>query len=140
MRKTTCKKLTCLALSLLMCSSAFPSLISAADTTEKTEKTALQEISESFKFISYAEYKEKYADVARGTSTVTISAVDYKADDTDAAVEVVSDYQGKSGKALMIPDAGKVTWEFEVPKEGMYAVAIDYCSVSDKTNSIERTL
>lgn len=140
MRKTTCKKLTCLALSLLMCSSTFPSLISAADTTEKTEKTALQEISESFKFISYAEYKEKYADVARGTSTVTISAVDYKADDTDAAVEVVSDYQGKSGKALMIPDAGKVTWEFEVPKEGMYAVAIDYCSVSDKTNSIERTL
>ena len=139
MRKTTCKKLTCLALSLLMCSGAFPSLISAADT-ETTEKTALQEISESFKFISYAEYKEKYADVARGTSTVTISAVDYKADETDAAVEVVSDYQGKSGKALMIPDAGKVTWEFEVPKEGMYAVAIDYCYVSDKTNSIERTL
>ena len=59
MRKTTCKKLTCLALSLLMCSSTFPSLISAAEPAEKTEKTALQEISESFKFISYAEYKEK---------------------------------------------------------------------------------
>ena len=140
MRKTTCKKLTCLGLSLLMCSGVFPSLISAADTTEKTEKSALQEISESFKFISYAEYKEKYADVARGTDTVKISAVDYKADETDADVKVVSDYQGKSGKALQIPDAGKVTWEFNVPKAGMYAVAIDFCSVTDKTTSIERTL
>ncbi|MBQ8513708.1 MAG: extracellular solute-binding protein [Clostridia bacterium] len=140
MRKTTCKKLTCLGLSLLMCSGVFPSLISAADTTEKTEKSALQEISESFKFISYAEYKEKYADVARGTDTVKISAVDYKADETDADVKVVSDYQGKSGKALQIPDAGKVTWEFNVPKAGMYAVAVDFCSVTDKTTSIERTL
>ena len=102
MRKTTCKKLTCLMLSLLMCSGVFPSLISADETTaETTKKSTLQEISESFKFISYAEYKEQYADVARGTDTVTISAVDYKADETDAEVEIVSDYQGKSGKALM---------------------------------------
>ncbi len=141
MRKTTSKKLTCLALSLLMCSGVFPSLVAADDAaTETKQKSTLQEISESFKFISYAEYKEQYADVARGTDTVTISAVDYKADETDADVEVVSDYQGKSGKALMIPDAGKVTWEFNIPKAGMYAVEIDYCSVSDKTNSIERTL
>ncbi|MGN1346027.1 MAG: hypothetical protein ACI4V1_04525, partial [Eubacteriales bacterium] len=145
MRKTTCKKLTCLMLSLLMCSGVLPSLVSADETTaeaasETTKKSALQEISESFKFISYAEYKEKYADVERGTDTITVAAVDYKADETDAEVEVVSDYQGKSGKALMIPDAGKVTWEFNVADAGMYEVEIDYCSVTDKTNSIERTL
>ncbi len=141
MRKTTCKRLMCLALSLLMVSGVFPSLISAEETeSTETKKTTLQEISESFKFISYAEYMEKYAGVERGTGTVTISAVDYKADETDAAVEIVSDYQGESGQALMIPDDGKVTWEVNVPSAGMYAIKIKYCSVTDKTNSIERTL
>ena len=143
MRKTTCKKLTCLLMSLLMVSGILPSLAAADETTEttaKSQKTTLQEISESFKFISYAEYQEKYEGVERGTDTVTVSAVDYKADETDAAVEIVSDYMGKSGRALQIADDGQVTWEINIPKSGMYAIKLNYCSVSDKTNSIERTL
>ena len=140
MRKTTSKKLTCLVLSLLMVVPTFASAVSAAEDGETAQKTTLQEISESFKSISYEEYLEDYEGVERGTKAVTVSATDYIPDQTTAEVSEVSDYEGKSGKSLKIEDYGMVTWEVDIPAEGMYAIKIDYCSVTDKTNSIERML
>ena len=144
MRKNTSKKLISLVLSCLMATSALVSPAFADDATdtsaEATKKTTLQEISENFKTISYAQYTERHKDAQRGTSTVTIHASDYIAEDTTADVEVVSDFEGRSGKALKMGDYGKVTWEIDVPEAGLYAIKVDYCSVTDKTNSIERTL
>lgn len=147
MRKPTSKRLTCLALSLLMAlGTAAQTAVFAANTddAEKTEtvekKTVLQEISESFSSISYATYMEQHADVARGTKTVTINATDYIAEDTTATVSVETDYNGKSGQCLVMQDDGKVTWKADIPETGMYAIKIDYTSVSEKTNSIERML
>ena len=87
MRKTTSKKLTCLVLSLLMCASALPMTVLAAEEQAATQKTTLQEISESFKTISYADYMEEHEGAERGTATVTVAATDYIADQTDAQVE-----------------------------------------------------
>lgn len=141
MRKTTSKKLTCLALSLLMFATALPTAVFAAEEEEAApQKTTLQEISESLKSHPYADYREDYADAAKGSGEVVIDATSYLADDTTAAVTVVSDFKGMSGKALQIEDDGKVTWEVNIPSAGMYAIKVEYCSVSDKTNSIERML
>ncbi len=142
MRKTTSKRLTCLALSLLMFASTLPTAVMAAETKDAAEekKTTLQSLSESLNTISYVKYQEKYEGVARGTGTVTINATDYVKDETTAEVSEVSDYCGDTGKALMISDSGKVTWKANIPAEGMYAIDIEFCSVSEKTNSIERTL
>ena len=143
MRKTTSKRLTCLVLSLLMFASTLPAAVLAAEEVTEDEaprKTTLQEISESLNSYSYANYREEHADASRGTGTVEIQAVDYLAEETTAEVSVVSDYQGKSGKSLMIDDDGKVTWEVNIPAAGLYAIKVDYCSVTEKTNSIERSL
>lgn len=140
MRKTTSKKLTCLLLSLLMVVPTLSTAAGAAEEKAATQKTTLQEISESFKSISYAEYMEDYEGVERGSSSVTVDAINYFEDQTDAVVEVVSDYGGMSGKALKVSDNGKVTWELDIPSTGMYAMKIEYSSVTDKTNSIERML
>ncbi len=141
MRKTTSNKLISLALSVLMTTSALVSPILADETTEKIDvKTTLQEISETFKSISYEEYVNKHEGAVRGTSTVVVAATDYLADETTAEVSVVSDYEGKSGKSLLVEDSGKVTWSVKVPKAGLYTITISYCSVTDKTNSIERVL
>lgn len=127
------------ALSFLM---AMSTLVSPAlaDDTAAEQKTTLQEISETFKSISYAEYTNRYSGAERGTKAVTIKAVDYVADETDAEVSVVSDYEGQSGQSLKVGDSGKVTWTVNIPKAGLYAVKLTYCSASDKTNSIERML
>ncbi len=141
MRKTTSRKLMSFALSLLMVTSSLV-LPAWADGEEAAaeKKSALAEISESFKSISYATYMEDYADAPRGTDTVSINAVDYIAEETDAEVSVVSDYEGMSGQSLMIGDAGQVTWKVNIPKSGKYAIRLTYCSASEKNNSIERML
>ncbi len=142
MRKTTSKRLICLALSMLMLATAMPTFVSAAEATTdaSTGKTTLQEISESLNTKPYDSYNETYKDVARGEKAIVIDAVDYIKDQTTVEVSVVSDYNGRDGEQLMVGDDGRVTWEVEVPADGRYALSIDYCSVSDKTNSVERTL
>ncbi len=140
MRKNTSQKLISLALSLLMASSV--ALPAFADETEEatTGKSTLQEISETFKSISYSAYLEKYEGVERGNAAVTVDAVNYVAEETDAEVSIQNDYEGMSGQSLLVGDVGKVTWSVDIPRSGMYAISIEYCSVSDKTNSIERVL
>ena len=141
MRKTTSRKLMCLVLSALMFASVLPAAALAADeVAEEKQKTTLQEISESLNSYSYADYREEYAGEPRGTGTVEVKAVNYLAAETTAEVSVVSGYQGKSGDALMIKDDGKVAWEVNIPSSGKYAIKLDYCSVTEKTNSIERAL
>jgi len=120
--------------------SASTAVMAAEGEPAAEKKSALQEISESLTAISYAEYKEEYEGVKRGTKSVTIDAVDYVKDDTDATVSEVSGFQGESAKCLQMEDDGKVTWEINIPETGMYAIKVTYCSVSEKTNSIERML
>ena len=141
MRKTTSKKLTCLALALLMTlgtAAQVTTFAAKADVAE--DASGLKEISEALSSINYAEYQKQHEGASRGTSTVTVKAVDYIAEETDATVKVESNYQGKSGQSLIMEDDGQVSWKVNIPKSGLYAIKIDYCSVSEKTNSIERTL
>ncbi len=147
MNRTKTQRLTALALSLLMLSGVFVVPSAAEDTaeTETTEQqntsssnTSIAEVSEMLNSISYAEYKEKYADVKRATKEVTINAADYNEELTDAKVTVESNYGGSSGKSLYIPDSGTVTWDVEIPETGNYAVEIKYYPAEGKSNSIER--
>jgi maltose-binding protein MalE len=141
MRKTTSKRLLSLVLSLLTFASTLPAAVHAAEEVESGEnkKTTLQEISESLISYSYADYCEDYADAKKGSGTVSIKATDYDKSATTAVVEVVKDYNGKSGESLKIADDGTVVWPVNVPAEGRYAIKLDYCSVTTKTNSIERS-
>ncbi len=142
MSKNTSKRLVCLLLSALMALGSASTVVLAEDSdvaAKPAEKaSALQEISESLAAISYAEYREEYADVQRGAETVVIDATNYLKEETDAAVEVLSEYQGESN-VLYVADDGKVTWQVDIPAAGLYAINITYCSESEKTNSIERT-
>ncbi len=140
MRKTTSKRLICAALSMLLALGSAP-MVMAADETAAVEQAqkGLQQVSENIATIPYAEYLSRNPG-KRGTETVTVKAVDYVADLTTAEVSVEDNYLGKEGESLIIGDSGNVTWAVEVPAAGYYAIKIDYASVSEKTNSIERVL
>ncbi len=141
MRKPESKRLGSLLLALLMALGSASTAVMAdeAKTTASEEKSVLQEISASLTAITYAEYLEDYEGVPRGTKAVTVDAVKYLKDQTDATVSVVSGYEGEAADCLRVEDDGKVTWEVNIPETGMYTIHITYCSASDKTNSIERT-
>ena len=143
MKRTKLLRLTSLFLTLLMVAGTFTALLPvyAADGDAGTGtggSSSLQQISEALNAISYREYDEKYADVARATKSVTIDAADYDADLTDAEVEVKSNYEGDTGSSLYTADTGKVTWHVNIPETGRYAVKIVYFTPKNKANSIER--
>ena len=103
MRKSTSKRLLSLVLSILTFASTLPAAVHAAEEVEsETQKTTLQEISESLISYSYADYREEHAGAPKGSGTVSIKATDYNKSATNAVVEVVSNYNGKSGDSLKI--------------------------------------
>ncbi len=142
MRRNPTRRLMAFFLSLVMLAGCLvPAYAAENDEQSSLHTTTLKEISESLNAISYAEYREKHTDAVRGTE-VKVDVAKYIADTTDAKVEVrasVSDAFGETRKnCLYIDDTGKVTWPVSIPQTGLYAVEIEYCSESTKTNSIER--
>ena len=114
MKRTKLLRLASLFLTVLMIAGTFTAVLPvyAADGTGGNSgegSSTLQQISDALNAISYLEYDEKYADVKRATKTVTIDAADYDAELTDADVKVETNYEGKEGDSLYMPDVGKVT-------------------------------
>ena len=148
MRNNRLSQLIAFMLSLLMLVSCIVPIAAAdapaeeADASSSLGTTTLKEISETLNAISYAEYKERHPDAARGTKEISIDVTKYNAEMTTAVVErraSAADALGVSkSNVLYVGDTGKVTWDVDIPQTGLYAVEIVYCAESDKTNSIER--
>lgn len=140
MTKTICKRLICLVLVVLMFTSVTPAFAATAGTEAGDGQSSLKDISDSLNAKTYSEYSDQHKDVKRGTQVITIDAWNYDEESTTADVSIVNNHEGKSGKSLRIGDMGIVTWNVNVPEEGMYAIKLDFISDTDKTNSIERVL
>lgn len=74
------------------------------ETASSTVSYDIADVQDLLNAESYDDYAERNADVPRGTSTITINAVDYNAELTDADVEVVNNYNGSTGRALLTPE------------------------------------
>lgn len=81
---------------------------------------------------SYRLYSEKYKDVPTATETVTVPGTAYFAEETDAVVTVLSNYEGMDGDSLLTPTTGTTTWKFYVPSTGMYAMRLTYYPYDSK--------
>ncbi len=134
-----------LFLAFLTLAGTFTVPVMAADAGSETGKNEgstggkdLAEISAALNAISYLKYCEEHEGAKRATKEVTIDASVYNKEETDAAVEVKTDYEGDKGNSLFIPDSGKVTWDVKIPETGKYAIEVIYYPVSNKANSIER--
>jgi ABC-type sugar transport system, periplasmic component len=106
-----------------------------------TSNRTLSEIEDLIDTISYTEYDEKYADVAKANQTITIDAADYDASQTTADVEVLTDYSGSTGSSLQMGPSGNTVWNVNIPETGRYAMRITYIPVvGDTVTTIERML
>lgn len=124
---------------LLFAGSVIPAF--AADSSS-SGSSSLQDITSILNTNSYLKYAEKYKDIPDATKAITIDVTDYVDDEklTTADIEIVNNYNNRAGSSIKVGASGRVTWQVTVPKDGMYVLEIDYCSVTEKTTSIERTL
>ena len=146
MRKNITNKLLCLLLGVVMVLSSVSAVYAdggddpVVTTGEEntTTKLKLADVGDSFDTISYEEYVEQNAEIPLGSGEVRINAVDYDEEQTTANVEVVSNIYGRSGDALFVPNAGKVTWDVELDRAARYAVKVEYAAANDAKTSVER--
>jgi len=138
MRNSGSRRVLSFLLAALMLFGCFGTPVFAAEiltTTQNSSGTSLAELRELLNADSYAEYLTKHADAQIAKKTVTVKAADYLKAQTNAAVEVVNNYEGSNGKALFFPDTGTVAWEVDIPETAMYGVSIRYYPVDEFTDS-----
>lgn len=117
-------------------------IVSTSDDGEDYVKETLEILSD----IKWAEYREKYASAPfyRG-DPITVRATDYTDHQTgtneSSTVKfgVIDELDGEKN-VLQTTDSGSVTWTFDVPETGLYAIEFGYYPTSAKATSIERTL
>lgn len=106
----------------------------AQEESEKDENNSLLYL----KGDSYNHYISQYADKAIPDIQVLIPAENFSR--TDMEVEVLTDFQGESGKTLKTTEEGYVEWEVDVKEEGLYNIGIRYFPIPGKSSAIEREI
>ena len=141
--KRKAKKTLALLLGIMMLISAFIVPVGATDkkvdagSSSTKASTSMSDVQEVLSTPSYADYRKKYASIAKGDGTYVIDALDYDKSKTTAIVEQKEGYYGKDG-CLITPEVGSVTWKVNIEKEGFYVIELEYCQIEGKTSEIER--
>jgi len=113
-------------------------IVSAAKNGSSAPELAKIEMG-STKKDGYDSYIAQYSNVSRPASELLIQGGAFaKAEGMDA--RAVSDFPGASGKAAETGETGTITWELDIPVDGLYNIAIRYYQLEGKHSSIDRKL
>ena len=85
---------------------------------------------------TYERYISQYPDAPRPRTEVEIEVDKYV--EIDMKAEILQDFEGSSGKSLKTDEQGYVTWEVDVPEEGLYSLYIEYFPIEGRSAAIER--
>jgi len=87
----------------------------------------------------YIHYLERYAGAARPDRTIRIEGEDYS-EASGGLYEVVEQYMGLDGKAVLTPEVGTISWKVRIEEPGLYQIRIHYYPMEGKSSAIEREL
>ena len=117
-------------------------LPSHADTEKSAAQQEQERVSQSIldviRAISYDDYDELHSDAPRATKEVSVYAAD--AYDAETTTSEVAAEEHDGVRALKTGSTGKVTLKINVPETARYVMKIEYCTVSDSINAVERIL
>lgn len=125
----------CLIISLISIALYFeaPILVNSQTvTTGKAENTS--EIIQRKN--TYNNYISNYSSVDRPLVEVNIPVEKFVR--TDMEVQIYDNFEGYSGKAIKTDEQGYIEWEFNVEKEGLYNIYIEYFPIEGRSTDIER--
>lgn len=147
MSNTMSRKLLSLILAVLMAFSAFimpvaadETTIGAEDVTQKGTSSSLTDIKELMSTLTYDEYINSYKNAVKPEGVIPVDVADYNVEESTEDAKVLEDYMGKD-YAIESGEGGKVTFNINVDKAGLYCLRLDYVPVeSTSTVNIERIL
>ena len=85
----------------------------------------------------YAHYLQRYEAANRPEQAIRIEGEQYsKVEGT--GFEVVDQYEGLAGKAVITPETGEISWDVNLPSAGLYNIRVHYYPIEGKSSAIER--
>lgn len=122
--------------------SMFAGIIGASSTKIKVEaetgNSNLKSTISAERQNSYSKYLELYTGKKLPQDEIIIPISNYK--ESGGKVEVSENFAGSREKVLKTSEEGYVEWEFEVKKDGLYNIEIEYYPLEGRSSEIEREL
>ncbi|MBD7967511.1 extracellular solute-binding protein [Paenibacillus sp. Sa2BVA9] len=88
---------------------------------------------------SYDQYLEQYKNEDRPSGEIVIQGADYT-NANEMKPEIVNELGGLAGDFVKTGESGSISWELDVPKSGLYHIAVRYFPIEGKSSAIEREL
>ncbi|WP_236570568.1 extracellular solute-binding protein [Paenibacillus sp. An7] len=88
---------------------------------------------------SYDQYLEQYKNEERPSGEIVIQGADYT-NANEMKPEIVNELGGLAGDFVKTGESGSISWELDVPKSGLYHIAVRYFPIEGKSSAIEREL
>jgi len=85
----------------------------------------------------YMQYLQRYESAARPQQVIRIEGEQFS-DTNEASFEIVDQYEGLAGKAVITPEAGDISWKVNLQSAGLYNIRIHYFPTEGKSSAIER--
>ncbi len=146
MKKTKLKRLTATILAVTMCLTTVQAVFAGAasateETGEATDQSVISadDIDASNRENAYSAFLERHSDTARPDGEVYIYGKDYTdaTEGTEVSVETVD---GVADVLKWSNQSGQVSFEVDVPEEGLYCIEANYEALEGNTNTVEFTL
>jgi len=85
----------------------------------------------------YTHYLQRHEHASRPNQIIRIEGEQFSEVDGDG-FDIVDQYQGLSGKAVITPETGSISWKVQLETAGLYNIKIHYYPIEGKSSSIER--
>ncbi|SDY91959.1 ABC-type glycerol-3-phosphate transport system, substrate-binding protein [Evansella caseinilytica] len=87
----------------------------------------------------YDNYLMQYATADKPDHVIRMDGEDY-ADTEGEGFQVVDQYNGLVGKAVITPEEGSISWDVPIEHPGLYQIRIHYFPIEGKSSAIQREL
>ncbi len=151
MKVNSFKRLACVLLACLMCFGIFGTPTSAASGSTGASAAALEEAKQYLNSDTYATYLATYLNAGVGAGDIRYEAV-FNAKASDDSAYVISDsawadeetgygtVENYRAGAVYSPGNGSVVFTVDVATTGMYYIMVEYYTLGETVNAIERKL
>ena len=139
LKRTIALTLTaCMACTLPVCSA---DVYAESDLTLEDYEEIVSTYSVDSSVMSYKDYLNLYdgADADEEIIVTSSDLVRYEDNGETAEPEIYTDYEGVLGDSVLSGEEALMEYEFEVQKEGLYYLLLQYYPVEGKTSDIERS-
>lgn len=85
----------------------------------------------------YDAYLDRYSSAERPARVIRIEGENFSTTSGEG-FEVMDQYEGLNGKAVIAPESGSISWKVSVDSPGLYNIRMHYFPVTGKSSAIER--